>query len=383
MAPMPLGTYDDLTAPSLRDPDEPYWSRVRARTHDADSPMPPTGTQDRLSPEELATLDSWIAHGAPRSEASCAAIATEGGEPAPPIDPSECEYDFELRAHGGSRPDDQTPFVVPQGDDTYACFNFAVPWDAEVDGLYFEPLIDDRRVVHHWSLTTVDQKLEPGSRSEGPCAQSLGRAPVVGWVPGAPSTVLPDNVGIRMASGTNTTFQLEIHYNNVARLPDVRDRSGVRVCATSKLRPEAAVPVTLGTPCLGPLCAGLPPGRSTASNTCVNTSTVGPAHVLWTAPHMHMLGRHLRSEIVRTDGSKQVLTDADYDFRDQQRYPSDLLIYPGDRVETTCTFDNDTARTVKFGEQTSDEMCFNFLLVWPAGSMGVLNLPGYCITPTL
>jgi hypothetical protein len=96
---------------------------------------------------------------------------------------------------------------------------------------------------------------------------------------------------------------------------------------------------------------------------------------------MHKLGRHLRSEITRRDGSKQVLTDAAYDFRDQQRYPSGLLIHPGDLIDTTCTFDNDTNHTVQFGEQTSDEMCFNFMLVWPKDSMGVLNLQGYCITP--
>lgn len=377
---MSLLTHEQLMAPSLRDPSQLVYQRMRARVHDSERPMPPTGSQDPLSADELAILDRWVEQGAPRGDERCDVQEPDAATEAP-IDRSQCEYDFELRAHQASASDDQTPFEVPMVDDHYECFNFEVPWDQDVHGLYFEPLIDDARVVHHWSLSTIDQKLEPGSRYEGSCGESLGRAPVAGWVPGAPSTTLPSNVGIRMASGKTTTFQLEIHYNNSSRIPAVRDRSGVRVCASSKLRPEEAVAVTLGSPCFGTLCAGLPPGRSDVTNMCVSTSLVGPAHVLWTAPHMHKLGRHLRSVITRLDGTTEVLTDASYDFNDQQRYPSETLIQPGDIIQTTCTFDNDTNRTVHFGEQTSDEMCFNFMLVWPPESMGVLPPGNYCITP--
>jgi hypothetical protein len=381
MAPMALTTYAQLIAPSLRDATQANYQRVGARIHDDANPMPPTGFAARLGEADLAVLDAWIAAGAPAGSDDCDVVAApQPSEPA--FDWTQCEYDLELRAHGGDSPDDDSSFEVPLSDDHYECFNFEVPWNTDVHGLYFDPLIDDARVIHHWSLRMYDQKLAAGSHYSGSCGETLGTAPISGWTPGAPPTALPDNVGIRMASGKTRTFQLEIHYNNVPRFQGGKDRSGVRLCATSKLRPDDAVPVTLGSPCFGTLCTGLPPGRSTVTNACVSTSLVGPAHLLWTAPHMHQLGRHMTSIIQRLDGSQTVLVDADFDFRNQQRYPTDLLIQPGDSIRTTCTFENTTQRVVQLGEKTSDEMCFNFLLVWPAESMGALAPGGYCIGPT-
>jgi hypothetical protein len=41
----------------------------------------------------------------------------------------------------------------------------------------------------------------------------------------------------------------------------------------------------------------------------------------------------------------------------------------GDQVITTCTYDNDTDKAVRFGEDTSDEMCFNFASYYPMGAL--------------
>jgi hypothetical protein len=39
-----------------------------------------------------------------------------------------------------------------------------------------------------------------------------------------------------------------------------------------------------------------------------------------------------------------------------------LVLGAGDNVITTCTYNNDTNNAVTFGENTGDEMCFNFAL---------------------
>src|SRR5690606_40152307 len=41
----------------------------------------------------------------------------------------------------------------------------------------------------------------------------------------------------------------------------------------------------------------------------------------------------------------------------------------GDRVTTTCVYKNTTSRSVSFGTNTEDEMCFNFALYYPMCGM--------------
>ena len=41
---------------------------------------------------------------------------------------------------------------------------------------------------------------------------------------------------------------------------------------------------------------------------------------------------------------------------------------PGDKVSTSCSYENPTNTTVSFGQNTDDEMCFNFALYYPMGN---------------
>jgi hypothetical protein len=43
-------------------------------------------------------------------------------------------------------------------------------------------------------------------------------------------------------------------------------------------------------------------------------------------------------------------------------------VLPGDVLTTTCTYDNPSTSTVTFGEGTRDEMCFDFITVYPYGA---------------
>ena len=61
-------------------------------------------------------------------------------------------------------------------------------------------------------------------------------------------------------------------------------------------------------------------------------------------------------------------------FENQIAYDVDQRLQPGDRMLTTCHFDNMTNRTIFGGESSDDEMCINFITAWPAGSL-VTSLP--------
>ena len=56
-----------------------------------------------------------------------------------------------------------------------------------------------------------------------------------------------------------------------------------------------------------------------------------------------------------------------FSFDDQRYYAHDppVVFQPGDGIRTTCTYDNPTNTAVHFGEKTEDEMCFNFVMLWP------------------
>ena len=60
-----------------------------------------------------------------------------------------------------------------------------------------------------------------------------------------------------------------------------------------------------------------------------------------------------------------------------------LEVRKGDVLRTTCTYANPTSDLVTFGEKTEDEMCFDFLAVYPAP--GLVNATGRstrrCIDP--
>jgi len=43
-------------------------------------------------------------------------------------------------------------------------------------------------------------------------------------------------------------------------------------------------------------------------------------------------------------------------------------VLPGDTLQTTCYYDNPNPTSVGFGPKTTDEMCFDFIAVFPYGT---------------
>lgn len=165
-----------------------------------------------------------------------------------------------------------------------------------------------------------------------------------------------------------------MHYHNNAGVADEADMSGVEVCVTRQLRPNTATVFTDFTNILGLL---IPP--TGAPHDIVGTCTVRsqvPIHVMGVNPHMHTLGRRARMEVTRKDGSVEVWHDQAFDFEHQRIYPLDQVLNDGDVVKTTCTFVNDTGSWVTFGENTGNEMCFNFTSYYPMNAMSCALLGG-------
>lgn len=351
-------------------------SYVVDRITNVQRPMPPPPNAP-LAGAELNTLLDWLRAGAPAGQAcggEDAPAADDGLVPEMPAPEADCDHLVDLTAHAGSTPDAPDGYQVPRRNDAYTCFAFTTPWQAAVHALSFHPIVDDDRVLHHWLLYTADSastQIHGRARQNGEVYDCDGTNPglalVAGWAPGGIPSVMPPDVGMEMPP-PGGIFILEIHYHNDQGL-DARDRSGVRICATETLRANTAAMHWLGEE-RGPahiLPFSVPPGDSEITGHC-NPRISTPVNVIQSSPHMHRRGRRLRTLIHRASGGDEPLLDTPFDYQNQIIYPTPTVLYPGDRLSTTCFFHND-GPAARFGTSTDDEMCFNFVTAWPIGQL--------------
>ena len=293
----------------------------------------------------------------------------EGGVGGAPAD-VEC---VTFAAHGAPTPGDKTPFTVGAGvQNLYQCFYFKSPWAEPVHGLTFKsvdginPNINDNPVIHHWLLYETSNP-----RPDGSSEACLGIHPdstlLSGWAPGSDDWFMPPDVGMQMPTGPNATYMLEIHYYNGTGAPQP-DKVGVEVCVTKQLRKNAATVSWLGTQSII-----LPPqARTPTGSICTPNKNMWPITILRTWPHMHKYGRKMKTEITRMGGAKQMLIDVqNFDFDYQKGYPTSppVVLNQGDTLQTTCEFENTSSGVVTFGPNTEQEMCYNFVLAYPARAL--------------
>jgi len=350
---MSLASYQDLMAPAPSDASKRVFQLVGTRVHDTKKPMPPQGS---LTAAQLAGIDAWVAAGAPpAADATCAAAAPSAGSAAPAQKwPTNCDATYILRAHGSGG--DNTPYVVPAGQELHPKITMQAPWGSQaLQAIAFRSITDNPKVLHHWILY-------------GPKREFL-----VGWAPGKEeiSTTAAD-VGMNLAGGTLT---LDMHYNNLQNSVDQPDASGVEVCV---LKPEHfrknTAAVFMG---FAQININLPAQSSGVEVTgrCKVTGTT-PVSLLSVGPHAHTLARRMKFSVQRASGELVKLHDELFNFEEQQTYalPQPVVVSAGDTVITTCVYDNTTNRTVTFGEDTGNEMCFNFAAYYP---MGALSCSGF------
>jgi hypothetical protein len=361
-APMSLVSLDDMSAPAPSDPARTVAEVMRERLVDPVSPMPPTG---EMSVTDRDLLDGWLAAGTP----ACEGPDCDDPPPTePPIGPDalDCDVSHTFVAHADGA---EAGYHVPRegADNLYQCFTFHSPFDGVTQATAWAPIVDDERVLHHWILYRTATPQPDGGVM--PCNMPQDATFVAGWAPGGVNFVLPDDVGLELG-GPADYFILQMHYHNSAGHADAVDASGVAFCTTDTPREHDAGIFTLGT-----VAINVPPFASgyQATGTCPSWASAflpEPVHVIASFPHMHELGRRFRTDVFRgaDNGPLENLVEVDtWVFDNQRYYPKDpsMTIYPGDAIRTTCTYDNPTSNSVGFGERTEDEMCFNFVMLWP------------------
>lgn len=320
-APYSLLDYDFLVTGPER-PVDAMLERLMAGT------MPPA-SQGLMPHGDRDTLVSWASCGLQHPDFSDGVQASRPVWDAPD-DPPEGTTPINLSA--GEHPVD-----IDDIDD-YQYFTFGNLTEEDVFIRRMNAVIDESRVVHHITLHYL-----------------IGYDYLYAWAPGTGAIEFEDG-GLRLRPSDRLV--MEIHYNNGAGIPDVRDSSGIQLWVDEPGGTEWG----MASPGVYDIDAA--PGTvSTATDDCRATRDFT---ILAGMPHMHQIGSELKHVVIRGDGTEETLIElTGWSFDSQFFYEQPMEIRDGDVLRLSCTFDNPGAETVQWGEGTEDEMCFNFIYVTP------------------
>jgi mono/diheme cytochrome c family protein len=381
-APMSLVTWSDLQKPSPIMKTRTTRDVVLDRIKSTQSPMPPA-PYPRLSAAEIATYEQWLGKGAAKGNAAAcqaqpnnptgdAGMTGDGSTTGMNLPkPNDCEQTFSLTAHGTTGENDKTKFKMSSQPslegNQYHCFYFKPPYPAGAGMLWYDSILDNRAHLHHWILYATDNATH-ASGTSAPCnAAEPGAYFVAGWAPGATNASVPPDALLQLPSGPNAGLILEVHYYNDSGMEQL-DGSGLTFCtAKPGARPHTAGIHTLGSEgiCIQPAARA-----QEVVGSCSPRTDRGDIHITGVWPHMHKMARRQKVVIKRASGATEVIHDEPFDFNSQVFYPKgDIVVKPGDSVETHCYYDNDTSAPIHFGERTQDEMCYAFVAAWPAGAL--------------
>ncbi len=314
----------------------------------------------RLSDAEIATLAAWADAGAPAGDPKDA--------PRPKAWSSEWMLgppDLVLKV--------TEPYAVSAtGDDDFR--GFVLPTnlteDQQVVAVDIRP--GNPKVVHH-VLNFVDvmgrgrrlDTQDPGSGyATGPGGVGfLPNGTMGGWAPGNLPRFLPEGVGMPLPKGSDIVIQ--VHYHKTGKPETDQTQIGLYFAKKPIAKRLRVWPLTS-------FMINIPPGEARHE---VKASMTLPAdsHAVDITPHMHLLGREMKVTATFPDGRTESLIwikDWDYRWQDTYRFKDQVALPKGTRVDLVAYFDNTSGnprnpsnppQRVRFGEATTDEMCFAFI----------------------
>ena len=382
IAPMSLMTYEEVL-PFARIMRESVILRKMPPWH-ADLAFGEFINDARLSEAEIATIDAWVRNGMKRGEASASSpepSVSQGWHIKPDVVLTIPEFLVSKTAQ-----DDYEYIYVPT--------HFTE--DKWIQAAEVHP--GDRRVVHHATVSVIDQaevakhleqhaKANEGEdqyhyrtgkvlhlRPDAPVIDDGCAAPDGGGIPGQPSGYVnivpaiylpghlaetrPSGYALRIPAGGYLQFQ--IHYSNHHGL-DVKDRTSIGlVFAREPVQHEIGQYEIWNNMFLIP---------SNDENHRVTSCFTLPKDVIAVAytAHMHFRGKSMLAKAIYPDGREQVLLYVPhYDFRWQETYflKKQFLLPKGTKLMTIAYFDNsknnfqnpDPSKAVRWGEPSDEEM---------------------------
>ena len=303
----------------------------------------------RISTIDQQTIAQWVQGGAPAGDPETAPPAMSGGGATTLGTPDK---------HLAGGPFTPTYPGSAGPDDLYWCYVLDPALGAASDLTAMNIVPGQKNEVHH--VIVFRDPGGKGSAGQPAAGYECNGAPgemLTGWVPGSGPLQLPSGVGMTISPGDKLLMQ--VHYHRDPAVAATPDSTAVDLYFSPTTTPEHAYVVWAGTPLFT-----IP---ANATGYAVNsTCTVnGTWKLLGVAPHMHQHATKFNANIQAASGNACLMNIPHWDFGWQGGYflQEPVMLQAGDKVTTSCTYDNATASQIKFGEATTDEMCFGFLYV--------------------
>ena len=383
---MPLVTHADFHKMATTMPTKKVHEVVRLRINDAMRPMPPTNV---MSAPDKNALETWLAAGAlPGTAADAECMITK-----PVVDGTSRENSFgritprtgetcyEFKVHGSYTAVDDSKFMMRPGE-LYEQFYYKVPWPAGTVATAYATVPDNAKILHHWLLFSTAELQTHGNHIEAPLPTLIGTDPVLmhGWAVGAPNLSSDEDpdLGFLLPDPGSRIVNVQWHFYNSTSTTQP-DGSSVQVCTVpAATRKNIAAVTWLGTEDLNGNVwfggAGMPAHReSTFSSTCTpgrrGLKADQPITIIGFEPHMHRIGKHMKTSVLRADGTMETIFDKPFSFGNEQHYKVSYQVKPGEKLVTSCSFNNTNDYGVAFGESSDTEMCYQFVNAYPAHAL--------------
>jgi hypothetical protein len=366
IAPFALMTYPEASAMSasiktdVQDKKMPPWPPDPNYSHLAHERV--------LSAAEINTIVNWVDAGSPSGDLSLA-------PPAP------------VYSNTGVLPG--TPDLVikipnyvstASSGDVYQCFT--IPSGMLVDKYItgFEAIPGNTGIVHHvlvFSDTTgTCASLDAASPGPGyPNFGGVGTSDAImigGWVPGGQPITLPTGFGVRLANHADIVLQIHYPAGSAGQTDSTEVHFFFAPASASVRNVYINPPLYHYAPVINaPLFI---PANTTQTFTETMAGIPLDASLLGVAPHMHLIGRSIKSYGIPLTGDTIKLIDIpDWDFHWQGFYlfPKIKKIPAGTTLKAEAFYDNTSAnpenpnsppQDVSVGEATTDEMMLVFMV---------------------
>lgn len=272
-----------------------------------------------------------------------------GGDDAP--------VDGQLATHcsaaDGWQPLISRSWSLAPGQETYRCKRIQVPADQFITGYCSE----GPQGTHHTVLTISDSAPKLGDYDCS--AGTLDKEMLFAGGVATDDLLFPTGVAIKL--GAQKYINVNLHLFNTTD-NTLSGTSGIYI----KTIPQADVVHEADMVFSGTFSINIPSDNT--PHTAVGGCTAPTDwHVFTVWPHMHQIAtRQKMTSTASVGGAEMVLLDDAYDFNEQKNYPmQETLIHQGDRIQTTCTYQNNTGATVNWGDSSTQEMCFTGMYKWP------------------
>jgi hypothetical protein len=316
------------------------------------------GNDASLKPEEASALVQWINAGAPRGDGPDPLADLFASQPPPADYPQTWPVELGEPDFVVSIP----KFTAPaSGEVGYKYPSVQVKISSNVWLRAAVVLPGNTRIVHH-SLVFIGKGFDI-------LLQGAGLAGFfAGYVPGMKPTEFPAGTAKLLPANSTITFQM--HYTTVGAPETDQTRLGLYFAA----EPPKAELITSAIYNVDFIRGDLviPPNAADVPQEAISPALEHDILLYELSPHMHYRGSRFKYEALYPDGSTEVLLSVPkYDFHWQTlyRFTQPKRLPAGTRIRGLGAFDNSAQNrdnpnpgvTVRFGEQTDDEMFIGYL----------------------